>query len=380
MNDRVIFVDDEPNVLQSIRRGLRKEFQIDTAESGDEAIDMLAAGDSYAVIVSDMRMPGMTGVELLSKVRKQWPETVRMMLTGNADQETAVAAVNHGDIFRFLNKPCDNELLGQAVKDGIRQHQLITAERDLLENTLRGSITALAEVLSLTNPEVFGHTTRFKRLMTRLAKAMKLSDFWQLESVALLSQLGCVTIPEELVKRKIGGHPLPADDLEEFAAHAKVGADLLGTIPRMDAIADSIRYQERGFDGSGFPADGPSGADIPLGARLMKVVLDFDAIESSGASSAEALNHLKANQSRYDPAVLAALESLLQQVAPGPPVQTPVRRLADNMIIAEDVRTTADVLLVAKGQEATYSVRRHLQNFCNQGLIADEILVFIGST
>ena len=376
MNDRVIFVDDEPNVLQSIRRGLRKDFQIDTAESGSEAISVLETSEPYAVIVSDMRMPGMTGVELLSQVKEQWPDTVRMMLTGNADQQTAVAAVNHGDIFRFLNKPCDNELLGQAVKDGIRQHQLITAERDLLENTLRGSITALAEVLSLTNPEVFGHTTRFKRLMTRLATEMQLPDLWQLESVALLSQLGCVTIPEELVKRKIGGHPLPAEDLEEFAVHAKVGADLLGAIPRMDAIADSIRYQEKNFDGSGFPAEGPAGTDIPLGARLLKVILDFDAFESSGATSAEALNRLKVQQSRYDPAVLEALESLLQEVTPGPPVETLVSKLTDTMIIAEDVRTTSGVLLVVKGQDASFSVRRHLQNYCSQGLIADEILVF----
>lgn len=378
MSEKVLFVDDEPNVLQSIRRGLRKQFDVHTAEGGEAAMQLLREEDHFAVIVSDMRMPGMNGVELLSQVKQLWPDTVRMMLTGNADQETAVDAVNHGDIFRFLNKPCDNVALGEAVKDGMRQHALITAERDLLENTLRGSIKALAEVLSLTNPEVFGRTTRQKHLMTRLATALKLPDIWQLESVALLSQMGCVTIPEELVKRRAGGYHLSAEDLQEFVTHAKVGADLLAAIPRMDVIAESVRYQERNFDGTGYPADGPSGEDIPLGARLMRVILDFDAFESSGASSAEALGRLKQQQGHYDPAILAALESLLGQGAIETPVLTSIGSLTDVMILADDVRTSTDVLLVAKGQEATSSVRRHLQNFLSQGLIGNEVLVLRG--
>ncbi len=375
-NQRVLFVDDEQNILQSIRRILRKECEVHTAESGDEALQLLENSDPFAAIVSDMRMPGMNGVQLLSQVKDRWPDTVRMMLTGNADQQTAVDAVNHGDIFRFMNKPCEAGPLSQAVSAALRQHQLITAERDLLENTLRGSITALAEVLSLTNPEVFGRTTRYKRLMNRLATVMGLEELWQLESIALLSQLGCVTIPEDLVKRKTGGHPLKADEWQEFAVHANVGADLLGTIPRMDDIAESIRYQERGFDGSGHPKDGPSGEAIPLGARLMKVILDFDAFESSGASRADAFSRLQQQKEYYDPSILEALESLLDRTPSGTPGMTPVSGLTDRMIIAEDIRTTDDVLLVTKGQEASLSVRRHLQGFSARGLINDQVLVY----
>mgnify|MGYP001821233560 FL=1 len=379
MNDKVLFVDDEPNVLQSIRRGLRKQFDVHTAEGGEAAVELLRNGEQFAVIVSDMRMPGMNGVELLSKAKKLCPDTVRMMLTGNADQQTAVDAVNHGDIFRFLNKPCENTALGTAVKDAVRQHALITVERDLLENTLRGSIKALAEVLSLTNPEVFGRTTRHKKLMHRLATAMGLPDIWQLESVALLSQMGCVTVAEELVKRRAGGFHLDKEDREEFAAHAKVGAELLESIPRMDVIADSVRFQERNFDGTGYPADGPSGTDIPIGARLMRVILDFDAFVTSGESSDEALGRLTQQQQFYDPEVLAALEALLHKVTTQTPVSVPVGSLTDVMTLAEDVRTSADVLLVAKGQEATQSVRRHLSNFRGQRLIEEEVLVYKNS-
>ena len=378
MSEKVLFVDDEPNVLQAIRRGLRKQFDVHTAEGGEAALQLLRDDGQFAVIVSDMRMPGMNGVELLTQVKQLWPDTVRIMLTGNADQQTAVDAVNHGDIFRFLNKPCENVELGEAVKDAVRQHALITVERDLLENTLRGSIKALAEVLSLTNPEIFGCTTRHKHLMHRLATAMTLPDIWQLESVALLSQMGCVTIAEELVKRRAGGFHLSAEDLQEFVGHTKTGADLLAAIPRMDTIADAVRYQERNFDGTGYPKDGPTGEDIPLGARLMRVILDFDAFESSGSSVEDALGRLKQQKENYDPVILTALESLLSNAPTESPVSMPVGSLTDVMIIAEDVRTSADVLLVAKGQEATSSVRRHLSNFKGQGLIGGEVLVFPG--
>lgn len=379
MKHRVLFVDDEPNVLESIRRNLRKYFEIETADGGDAALELLKTGDDFAVVVSDMRMPGMNGVELLSRVKVDWPDTVRIMLTGNADQATAVEAVNHGDIFRFLNKPCDPKRLAQVVASGIRQHQLLTAERDLLENTLRGSIKALAEILSLTNPAIFGRTQRFRSLMTQLAAQMNIEDAWQLESVTLLSQTGCVTLPEELVRRRTEGHPLPADDLREFAGHAAVGADLLKTIPRMEEISESIRFQERGFDGSGFPMDGPVGEAIPMGARLMKVIIDFDALESSGESTTEALAYLHQQSERYDPNVLKALQAIRDTASTEPPERVSISQLTDRTVLAEDVITIKGVLLVAKGQETTYSVRRHLQNFHGQQLIGDELLVHVTS-
>lgn len=377
MNKKVLFVDDEPNVLQSIRRSLRKQFELDTAEGGEEALQMLASNDEYAIVVSDMRMPGMNGVELLSQAKQKWPDTVRMMLTGNADQQTAVDAVNEGDVFRFLNKPCDAEALASAVTLGLRQHQLITAEKELLEKTLRGSIRALADVLSLTNPEVFGRTTRFKSKLGELAKAMQLSDAWQLESAALLSQVGCVTVPAELVRRQSSGAQLSADELAEFSAHANVGADLLMTIPRMEIVADLIRYQGKNFDGSGFPADKVSGEDIPLGARLLKVVIDFDAAETSGLSATDAFARLMQHASKYDPKVLDALEKTVGQSLDHKIATVEINKLTDSMAIAADVITFDNVMLIAKGQETTLSTRRHLQNYKAKGQIGDTVSVVI---
>lgn len=379
MSAKVLFVDDEPNVLQSIKRTLRKEFDLDTAEGGDEALQLLNANGAYAVIVSDMRMPGMNGVELLARAKIEFPDTVRMMLTGNADQQTAVDAVNHGDIFRFMNKPCETKELANAVSSGIRQHQLITAERELLENTLRGSIKALADILSLTNPEVFGRTTRLKHRARQLANVLSLTEPWQIESAAMLSQIGCVTISEDVVRRRANGETLSAEEESEFAGHAAVGADLVMKIPRMEDVAQSIRYQEKNFDGSGFPTDGLSGDDIPDGARLLKVVIDLDAAESSGLDPAAALDKLKQHASFYDPAILAALETSLAQETGLRCVTTDIRKLTDAMILAQNVVTFENVLLIAKGQEMTLSARRHLQNYLVRGLISETVNVWLSA-
>ena len=375
MSNKVLFVDDEPNVLQSIRRQLRKKFDVDTAEGGEEALQMLKSNGTYAIIVSDMRMPGMNGVEVLAQAKIDSPDTVRMMLTGNADQQTAVDAVNHGDIFRFMNKPVETDDLVHAIRTGIRQHELITAEKELLENTLRGSIKALADVLSLSNPEIFGKTTRFKNHVRRIGEELGLTELWLMESAAMLSQIGCVTVADELLRRRLGGHPLGDDELEEYAAHAVVGADIVAKIPRMADVAEAIRYQEKNFDGSGYPKDGVSGGDIPLGARLLKVVLDFDSIECSGATAADALARVKAQAQFYDPDVLQAFEKAIHRDMELTVVTVKISQLTDSMVLAEDIVTSGSTLLIAKGQETTLSARRHLQNFKDKGLIGDSVNV-----
>ena len=160
MTEKILCVDDEPNVLQACRRQLRKRFHIETADGGEQALQAIAGQDPYAVIVSDMRMPGMDGIQFLARAKELTPNSVRIMLTGNSDQQTAIEAVNEGNIFRFLTKPCPAESLAKAIAAGVEQYRLVTAEKELLEKTLRGSIKVLTEVLSLVNPTAFGRAAR----------------------------------------------------------------------------------------------------------------------------------------------------------------------------------------------------------------------------
>ena len=145
MAEKILLVDDEPNVLDGYRRTLGREFTLETAVGGQEALGLIGE-KPYAVVVSDMRMPGMDGVQLLSRIKASSPDTIRVMLTGHADMETAINAINEGSIFRFLNKPTTKEMMAKTLTAALVQHRLVTAEKQLLEQTLSGALQVLTEV------------------------------------------------------------------------------------------------------------------------------------------------------------------------------------------------------------------------------------------
>jgi DNA-binding NtrC family response regulator len=189
----ILCVDDEPHVLEGMAVHLRRRFVVKTAVSGNDGLQLLADDKAIVAVVSDMRMPGLDGAAFLQKVRVATPDVVRMLLTGQADLPVAVAAVNEGQIFRFLPKPCPPPALLAAIEAAVAQHRLITAERLLIERTINGSIKLLAEVLELTNPVSFARAKRIKELVVGTAEKLHLEDRWQLEAAALLSQIGWTT-------------------------------------------------------------------------------------------------------------------------------------------------------------------------------------------
>ena len=138
MTNKILFVDDEQHILTSYRRIFRKDYQISSALGPELALDIIQEKGPFAIVISDMRMPVMNGVQLLSKIKELSPDTVRIMLTGFADFNTAMEAVNEGNIFRFLTKPCPPDTLQKVIKDALRQYQLIKVEQELLNKTLKG--------------------------------------------------------------------------------------------------------------------------------------------------------------------------------------------------------------------------------------------------
>ena len=208
MNDKILFVDDEPSVLEGYKRLLGRDFPADTAVGGALGLAAIAKSGPYAVVISDMRMPQMDGAQFLAKVRDLAPATVRLALTGYVDIDTAMAAVNEGNIFRFLTKPCSKENLLKAIEAALAQYHLLNAEKELLERTLRGSVSVLTEVLSFSNPAAFGRAMRLRRFVQHVAEKLRLESTWKFEIAAMLSQLGCVTLAPELMNAAYSGDRL----------------------------------------------------------------------------------------------------------------------------------------------------------------------------
>jgi response regulator RpfG family c-di-GMP phosphodiesterase len=377
MTEKVLVVDDEINILDGIRRHLRKRFLIETALGSKEGLAALAKNGPYAVILSDLRMPDMDGIQFLTCVKEKSPDTVRMMLTGNADLGDTIHAVNQGNVFRFFSKPCPVDVLERGIEQGLRQYRLVTAERELLQKTLKGSIKVLTEILSLINPEAFGRSSRIKRTVKELASRMGVSELWQFEMAAMLSQVGWVILPEEALGKLYRGQAITDEESQLFRQHPMIASNLLSNIPRMEGVAEIILYQEKHFDGSGDPVDDRQGKTIPLGARILKAALDFDVLEVNGTPSHQALRGLKDRQGWYDPAVLQAMEAFLGGESRRTVKELSLRELTSNMILAEDIYTMKGQLLISKGQEVNAVLINRLMNFAKTTGIREPIHVSV---
>jgi len=377
MNKRVLFVDDDPNILRAIYRQLRKKFDIVTALSGKEAIEVIKTSPTFAVIVADMTMPEMNGAQLLSKVKEISPETVRIMLTGNADQQTAIKAVNEGSIFRFLNKPCPNTLLESTLVSAIEHYSLIIAEREILEKTVNGSIKVITEILSQVSPTAFSRSYRIKQYVSQIINTLKIPNKWEFYVAASLSQIGCVTLPNDLIEKVYSGVKLDPEEEEMFESHPEVGANLLKNIPRFERIAEMIRFQHKKFfDYEGKPESIDEGI-IRLGAQILKAVIDFDQLVFLGNAPNRAYEELVSRKEEYNPNILKLLESLKTACSNCKIKNIKVSQLNTGMIIKKDVIAKNGLLIASKGQEVTFSVKTRLLNFAKTIGIEEPIEVVV---
>ena len=229
-------------------------------------------GLSYPI----MRMPGMNGAEFLSVVRQNYPDTVRMLLTGQADMNDTISAVNNGRIFRFLSKPCPPEVLGGALDEALELYRLRFAEKELLEQTLKGTIKLLTDILSIIRPDLFSRSVQVRKLAVDIAKQLGLRGIWKIEVAALLSQIGCITVPDNIMEKRKQGIKLNETEQYTFLKHIPAGQKLIKNIPRLEEIAEAITYQEKLFDGTGYPNNDVEGDQIPIISRILKVAQDYE--------------------------------------------------------------------------------------------------------
>ena len=371
MAEKILLADDDSNILDGYRRSLGREFVIDTALGGEEALKLAAEHGPYAAVVADMRMPGMDGLQLLSRIKALVPDTIRVMLTGHTDMETAINAINEGSIFRFLSKPCSREAMARTLTAAIVQYRLVTAEKQLLEQTLSGCIQVLTEVLSLVNPAAFSRAERARRYIHHVAIAMKLGNPWQYEAAAMMSQLGCVTLPPETIDAVYRGDKLLPNEQAQYDSHPRVAFDLLSKIPRLEPIAWMVEHQNRRVPEAGDSAT----ADIRAGAEILRLILAYEGLIHKGTSRTEAAHTLARQNRNFNPEFFQALVTLDPNAEDGTIRRCSIDDLAPGMIIQQEVHTHDGALLVSKGHEVTPTVIFKLKNFLARKAIAAHVTV-----
>jgi len=369
---RILCVDDEPKVLEGLALHLGRRFDVVSAGGGAQALEAVQAEGTFAVVISDMRMPGMNGAQVLAKIRELRPDSVRMLLTGQADLESAILAVNDGQLFRFLTKPCPPPLLLAAVEAAVEQHRLITSERVLLEQTLHGSIKTLVDVLALTHPLPFGRAMRVKQLVSELAEKLGLQERWQVEVAAMLSQLGAVALPGETVEKVFLGQVLSRDEEAMVARMPVVTEQLLANIPRLELVRAILLGQ------SSSKGLNESETEIVLsGVQLLQVASDFDTLIAGDSNAALALGKMRGRVNHYDARIIDALAELRIEKEPEFEVkELALSALRIGMVLAEDLRMTAGMLLVARGYEITGSFLAKIHNF-RPGTVTEPVSVLV---
>jgi ActR/RegA family two-component response regulator len=376
MNAKILLVDDEPSVLAGYQRTLHRDFEVHTAVGGELGLKALRENGPYAVVISDMRMPIMSGSQFLAKAKELAPDTVRMLLTGYTDVGAAINAINEGNIFRFLTKPCEKETLIAALNMGIDQNDLIRSERELLEKTLMGSIKVLADFLSASNPEAFGRSMRIAHIVRHIAASFKFAHWWRLEAAAILSQLGCVTLDTDLIQRAFVGMRLHVEDQARFDTHPSAAMKLLSGIPRLEPSAWMIGNQltrDMPTEILDMPQD--SVAETIRGGVILKLAVAYDDLRLKPLSEEDAISRLHSRSKEFGRELLDALIGIRPQGGTMVQRRLAIAKLATGMFLDQELRNQQGMLLVGKGQEITRAVLIKIENWAQASLIDRELIV-----
>lgn len=336
-------------------RFLEGNYDVDVAATVDEALTLLHPANPHAVVISDQRMPMMTGVEFLASCARRSPLTVRILMTGDSNRLTPIDAINRGHVYHFLNKPIDPSTLLATLDTAVRQHELLMAEHRVLDSTLRSCVNMLLEVISAADPATFELSQRLCRTVQVFAKAMHLPNFWELEMAAALARLGTSTLPRSVLAKIAAMDPLTPIEQAVLDRVPEVGSNLLRSVPRLETVADAVLYQANAFEGPGTPAAPATRDRIPLGGRILKIFFERALLERDGIARADARRVMEGRTGAYDPTLLAAsFECFPHYILSGESASAEIRLVrgaeleAGHMLVA-DIATHDGALLVAAG-------------------------------
>ncbi len=375
---RILCVDDEPNLLSGLVRQLNVNFNVTTAVGGEAGLKAFQEAGPFPVVMSDLKMPGMDGVTFLRKIHQFSSGSVRILLTGQADLDSAISAVNEGHIFRFLTKPCLPESLLTTLRAAEEQYNLMVAEKILLEQTLQGSIKTLIDILSLASPDLFSMVNRVKSNLNNFLIQLNVQEKWPIEVAAMLSHIGVITLPDETIQKLRQEIPLDTAEKEMIARLPEIGEKLLSHIPRLEVARKIILYQEKHYDGTGIPNDNIKGEAIPLGSRMLKLLMDYDRLEMKGQSRTDIFDTMLTRKGWYDEELLKKfVTQFIGETKDNDKKDISIFSLHAGMILASDLYSKKNVLLARKGMIITPALLERILNIAKQVGIKEPIKITI---
>src|SRR5438067_931860 len=297
MTYKIMVVDDEPANLRLLERLFRRNYNVIVASSGQEALQLLEQHD-VALLITDQRMPGMTGIELLKRTAEFRPHMVRIILTGYTDIGALVEAINCGQVYKYFTKPWNNDQLRLTVERALEhyettksRHELELANRRLsvrLQEMTRAVVRSISDALEAKDEHTYGHARRVGGYAVATGRRMSLdtATLEQLSLASVLHDIGKIGTPDAVLLKS---GPLTEEERAIMQTHPERGARMLAGVPEMSEVAAAVRHHHENWDGSGYPA-GLAGEQIPLASRIIRVADAYDAL-TSPRPFREALDH-----------------------------------------------------------------------------------------
>lgn len=414
---RILFVDDEENVVRALKRlFVDEDFEVLTALSGPEGLEVVGQNPSLAVIVSDQRMPGMTGWEFLEKACMLAPDALRIVLTGYADVETAINAINKGGAYRYITKPWNDADLLLVIKDAVEKFNLVAENRyfaaltaqqneelakwntqlevmvqeqtidiqrknkeleklnEQLSRNFRSSIEAFTSLIEMREKSVSSHSKNVAAYARQIALGMSLpeNEVNNILVAALLHDIGKIGVPDAVLLKD--GEQLNEPERKEYNMHVVRGQVAVEGIEGFQEIGQLIRHHHEHIDGSGYP-DGLKKNAIPMGSRIIAMADAIDKIANrdplAPASYAAALKHLEFySDTRFDrsifPVAGAILKKKIETLArrsDGEEAEIYSSRLVPGMVLSRDVRSGTGLLILARDVVLDPKIIAALQRF-----------------
>ena len=359
MNNKILCVDDEESILRGFQLNLRKDFELHLASNGKEGLEVFEKEKGFALVLSDMRMPEMDGATMLSKIKEIDSEVVTVLLTGHTDFESAIAAVNEGNVFRMLSKPCPPETLIKVLKDGLDQHDLIVSKRVLLDQTLRGAVDALAQSLSTAKPLFFGRAQRVRRMAKEIGDIMQLPNTWRLDVAAVFSQLAYISIPESISEDVFHNREISPEVREIVKKLPDDTQKIIEKIPGLEEVGNILEKLDVQCR---FESDDESG--VRLAASIIKVALDFDYYQQQGHDKSLIIQTLCSRKNDYDPKVTDVLSQLLLVAEQSFRLEeVSIKKLDAGMRLAQDLRLNDGFLVASSGADIDMQLLKVIRNY-----------------
>ncbi|WP_419784899.1 HD domain-containing phosphohydrolase [Pseudodesulfovibrio sp.] len=350
---KIMLVTSDADFAAKAKGELESVVEITCLDNAEDGLAMLASGDQYAVVLSGLNLPGMNGIKFLTTIRRDFPRVMRLMVTGDRSFKTAAGAINAAHISKLLPRPCPPTALKAAVQDAVRKYrQERKSNGDACREVLFGSVRMLVDIMELTHPDAVVRSKRIRGPAQRICTDLKVMSPQLMDMVILLSNIGCVALPSDLLETLESGKRPSKEEMQIYYTHPSIAAHLLGNVPKMERIAEIIGHQNT-----------PASQNPPMGARILKACIDMDQMQLTGATPDKALEFMASRPKVYDADVVKALQRYQDEADQTRCLSLRVSELAPGMVMGKPVVAASGTILLHRGDTLSEASHLRLQTF-----------------